>query len=351
MPVVAVIVVAVIIVAVTISHSRSHNQEQSYQQSVVFYYSTAMDHATALILDSGVVASMGGVAAATSVARRRGVQGWHHDSPRSNPNPLDTAGYMNHLRAPPPSRIPASRGGAGLTKDMEEYKTARRQLRETYIWNLRELYYVGRVREVYDNHCHHHRLLFQDVYLRWEMPARLTLREEGAISTSRAPTPHLRRSSGSLRTRQSSSSPVPTPRPRRESENEQSPESRQKGKGKEKEAIASGDAVVDTPPRTADVDSNARPEYIKTSPTSTHNESADVNSNTRPEYIDDTKTSPTGTHNESAPAFPQKPSKLSIHQRFRQLWPSKSRGGSIDKTELVPAIRKDDHEYDEDRDQ
>jgi len=58
-------------------------------------------------------------------------------------------------------------------------------------------YYVARVREVYDNHCRHHRLLFYDATLVWETPEKVTIREEDVEpTTSRSRSRH---SSGSSR--------------------------------------------------------------------------------------------------------------------------------------------------------
>lgn len=79
---------------------------------------------------------------------------------------------------------------------IQRYNEARRALRETYVWNLRELarvhaaqprkpaidkaaeadrlynYYVSRVRDVFEEHrCDHRRLFGQD-YLYWAQPER-----------------------------------------------------------------------------------------------------------------------------------------------------------------------------------
>ncbi|KAI0135053.1 hypothetical protein F4814DRAFT_7849 [Daldinia grandis] len=95
---------------------------------------------------------------------------------------------------------------AFLMDSIQRYNEARRALRETYLWNLRELahvhaaqprkpaidktaeadrlytYYVSRVRDVFEEHrCDHRRLFGQD-YLCWAQPeredhVRLLLRE------------------------------------------------------------------------------------------------------------------------------------------------------------------------------
>ncbi|KAI5923210.1 hypothetical protein F4810DRAFT_211183 [Camillea tinctor] len=119
-----------------------------------------------------------------------------------------------------------------LTGSIETYKASRDKLRETYIWNLRELsrayssqqqprrppqqgrlqfslpalrvhhhlspqenrlnqeetdaeklyrYYVWRVREVYDKHCEQHQRLFGKTYLHWVEPERLYIGPHGEI--------------------------------------------------------------------------------------------------------------------------------------------------------------------------
>ncbi|KAI2776786.1 hypothetical protein F4815DRAFT_330128 [Daldinia loculata] len=85
---------------------------------------------------------------------------------------------------------------AFLMDSIQRYNEARRALRETYVWNLRELarvhaaqprkpaidkaaeadrlynYYVSRVRDVFEEHrCDHRRLFGQD-YLYWAQPER-----------------------------------------------------------------------------------------------------------------------------------------------------------------------------------
>ncbi|KAI1813388.1 hypothetical protein GGS20DRAFT_481154 [Poronia punctata] len=108
-----------------------------------------------------------------------------------------------------------------LEDDIQKYHTTCRLLRETYLWNLDELvrrhralsgkprtekdkeldklymYYVSRVREAYENHCRHHRLLFHDTCLEWEMPEKGFLREEDVEPPTRT---SLHLSSASLRT-------------------------------------------------------------------------------------------------------------------------------------------------------
>ncbi|KAI0863680.1 hypothetical protein F4860DRAFT_511577 [Xylaria cubensis] len=202
-----------------------------------------------------------------------------------------------------------------LTTDIEKYKTACQQLRETYIWNLRELYYVGRVREVYDNHCRHHRLLFHDVCLAWETPEKVTLREE-SIGTTLS-----RHSSGSLR---SPISPSSTPFLRGDSD---SAETRVANKGKGKEVIRGPNVEIITPASSADDDKDER-------------------GKDKSNIKEETEISPTTT-----PVIePQiKPNKFPMQRRLRQLWPTRVRGRSSDKAELAQLVRKDSdkHEGDE----
>ncbi|KAJ8119776.1 hypothetical protein ONZ43_g3349 [Nemania bipapillata] len=164
-----------------------------------------MADTTAIVLDSSNIATMSGAAAAVTAgaSRYRRAQAAFFTGQRPNSHSIDTASYMNHLRAPAPSRMPTNRGGGihihyqgrcphdavyspsypdnylalraenggyfsprdartsrynyhseyhnspcgcsqcywkdFLTNDIEKYKTTRKQLRETYVWNLREL--------------------------------------------------------------------------------------------------------------------------------------------------------------------------------------------------------------------
>ncbi|KAI0447821.1 hypothetical protein F4803DRAFT_545875 [Xylaria telfairii] len=202
-----------------------------------------------------------------------------------------------------------------LTSDIEKYKTACQQLRETYIWNLRELYYVGRVREIYDNHCRHHRLLFRHVCLTWETPEKVTLREESVG------TPLSRRSSGSQRRPISPSSGNPTPLLRGESEGQQSVEARVVSKGKEKEVIPSSDVEVNTPIGSIDDDHDSKGEGRSTG-------------KAKEQLIISLTTPPT-----TKPYT--KSHKNLIQKRFRQLWPIKVHGKSPNKAELAHLVNKD----------
>ncbi|KAI1408728.1 hypothetical protein F5Y13DRAFT_104668 [Hypoxylon sp. FL1857] len=85
---------------------------------------------------------------------------------------------------------------AFLMDSIQQYNESRRDLRQTYVWNLRELwrmheaqphkpardkeaeierlytYYVSRVRDVFEEHRRDHRLLFGQDYLCWAPPER-----------------------------------------------------------------------------------------------------------------------------------------------------------------------------------
>ncbi|KAI1100566.1 hypothetical protein F4804DRAFT_336095 [Jackrogersella minutella] len=85
---------------------------------------------------------------------------------------------------------------AFLTDSIQRYNESRRALRQTYVWNLRELsrmhdaqprkpardkaaevdrlyaYYVSRVRAVFEDHRRDHRRLFGQDYLCWAQPER-----------------------------------------------------------------------------------------------------------------------------------------------------------------------------------
>ncbi|TGJ84477.1 hypothetical protein E0Z10_g4263 [Xylaria hypoxylon] len=345
----------------------------------------AMNNASAL-------AAMCGAASATaSAARDRRMPVEKYRSPRSN---FNAASYMNYLRAPVPPRVPSSRGvgihihyqgqcphhtadgsssyhggslssdgdslglpqnhrisqyphreGSAishygclrcywrdfLTGDIKKYKTTCQRLRDTYIWNLRELvrrqqgspikpraekdselerlywYYVGRVREVYDNHCEHHRLLFHDICLMWELPEKVTLPEEDVNPMSRVSTPHSVHSSRGLRT------PIPPyrdPTPLlRENGSQRSVAAGRINKGKEKEVIAGEDLDVGTPAESICDDNKGKGIEMETSPIITPSETI---------------------------AKPQpKNSKISMQQRFRQLWSTKAQEKSSDKALLV----------------
>ncbi|KAI0972669.1 hypothetical protein F4678DRAFT_478543 [Xylaria arbuscula] len=326
-------------------------------------------------MDMGAIATL---AAGTIGANARRADAFYNRGPRSNPNAVNAASYMNHLRAPAPSRLPGDRGGGVgihihyqgrcphdvahspsypgdgfasiidgdscpqdhrssryapygasssspcgcprcywrdfLASDIEKYKVTRHQLRETYLWNLHELYYVGRVREVYDNHCEHHRLLFRDVCLIWELPEKITLDEgeEDATTThtSRALTPHSRHSSGSLRT----TIPIsrgPTPLSRESGSRLSVAVADKVNKGKEKEVINTGMGGDSSIPATVSVGDDKKGKGVEMK-------------------------SPPITGPGEAVVKPQpKPNRTSVQQRFRQLWSTKMRDKSSDKTELV----------------
>ncbi|KAI0424261.1 hypothetical protein F5Y09DRAFT_347898 [Xylaria sp. FL1042] len=351
----------------------------------------------AMIHDVSAMAALSGAAAGAVGANNRRTQASYYRNQRYNANAFDAASYMNHLRAPAPSRMPGSNGGgvgihihyqgqcphdvargpsypgdhfashsegygsplhssyAGppsspcgcprcywrdfLASDIEKYKATCQQLRETYLWNLHELYYVGRVREVYDNHCEHHRLLFRDVCLLWELPEKITLAEgeEDAAQTSRALTPHSLHSNSSLRT------PMPlsrgqTPLSRDSGSRLSVVPAEQMNKGKEKEVIniqldgAVGRPVVDISHDTKD----AEKELINTC---LHGDIEipvvkSVGDDNKGKEVE-TRISSMTTPSETIVKPQAKPSKTSIHQRFRQLWSIKNRDKSSDKTELV----------------
>ncbi|KAI1177462.1 hypothetical protein F4777DRAFT_577023 [Nemania sp. FL0916] len=281
-------------------------------------------------------------------------------------------GYWNsqyHRTSPNPYYVgsPASSCGCSqcywrdfLTNDIAKYKAEREQLRETYVWNLEELvrrhrtsptksravkdgeleklysYYVGRVREIYDNHSQHHRLLFHDVCMLWEMPERVTLSEEGAPPLSRARTPLSRHSSGGMKTPVPSSStalpPVSplSPLPAMENEEVWGRSTTRSRKGKEREVIPGVDGEFGTPTGSID-DRNKGKER---SPEET---------------ISSPVTTPRETITQFPPLTPSRSNKVSMHQRIRQFWPPKIRGRSSDKSEPTQETRKGDetHERDE----
>ncbi|KAI1304570.1 hypothetical protein F5Y03DRAFT_406895 [Xylaria venustula] len=358
-------------------------------------------------MDMGAIAVLSGVAAGATGSNASRPDSFYNRRPRSNPNAVNAASYMNHLRAPAPSRMPGDRGGGVgihihyqgrcphdaahgpsypgdgfasiidgdscpqdyrssqyapdqgsssspcgcprcywrdfLASDIEKYKVTRHKLRETYLWNLHELvrrhhaapnkpqtekdseleklywYYVGRVREVYDNHCEHHRLLFRDVCLIWELPEKITLdegEEDGATThTSRALTPHSRHSSGSLRT----TIPIsrdPTPLSRQSGSRPGVAATEKVNKGKGKEAInvgMGGDSSISATVSVCDDkignDKNGKGVEMKI-----------------PRIA-----GPSEAVGKSQP----KPNRTSVQQRFRQLWSTKIRDKSSDKTEQV----------------
>lgn len=254
-----------------------------------------------------------------------------------------------------------------LSHDVDKYETTRSQLRETYLWNLRELvrrhrsapaksreekdgeleklywYYVGRVREIYENHCRHHRLLFRDDFLAWETPGKATLAEQSVASLSAslsrpALTPYSRQSSGggggggggsgglAMRIRSSSSSTVPTPLSRTDSTSQPNPEPRQASKGKEKEVIIPGTDLDGVSTPVGVVDGNDKGEGSKDA--------------------EESRTSTSGSDETITKSQPT-PGKVSMQQRFRHLWPNKARARSslpVGENEKPAGNRKRDDE-------
>ncbi|KAI0470173.1 hypothetical protein F4859DRAFT_522646 [Xylaria cf. heliscus] len=238
-------------------------------------------------------------------------------------------------------------------------------------------YYVGRVSEIYGNHCRHHRLLFRDVCLSWEPPEKVTLPEEEEEQQQQKQqqqqgarlTPVSRRhsssnsKSNSSRSRSSAESIIlhvpsssrdstsrdPTPPlPRGESESESESASASKSqhsveagvldKGKEKELVMPS----------LDGDAHTVAESV-------YNDNDSDN-----DHDHDDKGKGKGKAKEEIAILPMtitpitKPPhtrshKAAIQQRLRQLWPAKSRGKSSDKAELAQLVRKDGdrHEGDE----
>ncbi|KAI1445335.1 hypothetical protein F5Y02DRAFT_427083 [Annulohypoxylon stygium] len=127
--------------------------------------------------------------------------------PFSNSRSRHTYGYYGQPLYHPPSlhehyihhvECPGSQCHyrAFLTDSIQRYNESRRALRQTYIWNLRELshihstqptktpheksteaerlytYYVSRVRSVFEEHRRDHRRLFGQDYLCWAAPER-----------------------------------------------------------------------------------------------------------------------------------------------------------------------------------
>jgi hypothetical protein len=180
-------------------------------------------------------------------------------------------------------------------------------------------YYVGRVHEVYDNHCRHHRLLFRgDICLRWETPEKVTLLEEDDLgpgltpSSSRAITPLSQRNSGSWRALLASSR-APTPHSTKASESRRDVDSTEINEGKRKDVDPGLDADVGSHVGGVDGD-KAKDKDVDTSTLSS-------TANTAPKS--------------------NKSNKSTI-QRLRQLWPTtKARESSADDVELVLEGKKD----------
>ncbi|KAI8632494.1 hypothetical protein F5Y19DRAFT_366019 [Xylariaceae sp. FL1651] len=252
--------------------------------------------------DMAAVASMGGLVTTRNTARSRGLQSALYRSPSLYRSPMPNRradlhihyqGQCPHGPASGPSyphdfrssQYPVhprySTAACGctqcywrefLTDNIKQYETTYYQLRDTYLWNLRELvrrhsaspmkpcaekdaeleklyqYYVGRVREVYDNHSRHHWLLFHDVCLNWEVPEKVTLREEDVGPVSQATTPCSRSRAGSGSSRAPLSlSRGPTPLSRRGSNSRRDVGKDRVDKGKEKEVISSVEMGVQAP--------------------------------------------------------------------------------------------------------
>ncbi|KAI1281187.1 hypothetical protein F5Y07DRAFT_396225 [Xylaria sp. FL0933] len=365
----------------------------------------------AMIHDAGAVSTLSGAAAGAVGANNRRAQAPYYRNQRVNPNAFDAASYMNHLRAPAPTRMPGDYGGGGggvgihihyqgqcahdvaqgppypgdrfapysegygspqhstyagspsspcgcprcywrdfLASDVEKYKATCQQLRETYLWNLHELYYVGRVREVYDNHCEHHRLLFRDVCLMWELPERITLPEEDddAVHSSRAMTPHSLHSSGGLRTPiMVSRGSTPLSRGSGGRLSVGPAEQMRKDKGKGKAVINTGlDGTVGRPAVESIHDDGMGKENKGKGNVINTGLDGDVDTPAAESVGDDnsgdnncqdveTDTLPMITPSETTINPQAKPSKTSLHQRFRQLWFIRRRDKSSDKASLV----------------
>ncbi|KAI1431575.1 hypothetical protein GGR50DRAFT_58172 [Xylaria sp. CBS 124048] len=244
-----------------------------------------------------------------------------------------------------------------LTDDIEKYKKTCEHLRGTYSWNLQQLvrrhyaspnksrgtkdaeldklywYYVGRVREVYDNHCQHHRLLFQDVFLSWRMPEKIELLEKDVEPESREPSPPSRHSSLVLspvprrltpQSRHSSTGLVPpsqgtTPLPRNASGGRWSLDAIRTDSGKGKEPI----------PR------------MNSRATDMENSSAnDDGLREKSKEVETTASSSTGMV-----VHEPKQKRLSLQQRLKQLWPAKLREKSSDKADPAQGDEKEDNKH------
>ncbi|KAI1456560.1 hypothetical protein F4805DRAFT_475689 [Annulohypoxylon moriforme] len=149
--------------------------------------------------------------------------------PFSNSRSRHTYGYHGQ---PPPSlhehihhvECPGSQCHyrAFLTDSIQRYNESRRSLRQTYLWNLRELshihasqpqksahdkaveterlytYYVSRVRSVFEDHRRDHRRLFGQDYLCWAAPER----EDPAGLRSRMGSPGTGAGAGNVNVRE-----------------------------------------------------------------------------------------------------------------------------------------------------
>lgn len=94
------------------SHSTETNLLIETVISVAFFVIPVIME-MAMTHDVGTLAAVAGATAGAATARRS--QAPYYRSPRSTVSTFDAASYMNHLRAPVPSRIPASHGaGVGI---------------------------------------------------------------------------------------------------------------------------------------------------------------------------------------------------------------------------------------------
>lgn len=193
-------------------------------------------------------------------------------------------------------------------------------------------YYVGRVREIYDNHCRHHRLLFRDACLAWEMPDKAILSEDAVTpAPSRDPTLHSRRSrSGGLGTPISLPS---TPAPAL-SADPLAVDAGQVDKGKGKEVLPSAEREVRVPVKSVDEEDM---------------EAMDAMDAKAEDKDEEEMTAPLmATASDTTPILQLKHAKVSMQQRLRQFWPNKVRPRSSDKTDLVQESGTDGTEYEGD---
>lgn len=201
---------------------------------------------------------------------------------------------------------------------MRRHRASPTKSREDKDGELEKLYwyYVGRVREIYDNHCRHHRLLFRDACLPWEMPGKAVLSEEDAAVTpvtSRAPTLHSNRSrSGGLGTPPPISLPSsPAPVSRGGSADPLTVNAGRIDKGKGKEIIPGMEGAGSAPVGNVDEEDEEDEEEAKA------------------EIKDEEMTAPlVATASDIMPKPQLKHAKISMQQRFRQFWPTRVRGRS-----------------------
>ncbi|KAI4860610.1 hypothetical protein F4820DRAFT_465551 [Hypoxylon rubiginosum] len=145
--------------------------------------------------------------------RSRHTYGYHGQQPLYYPASIHQH-YAHHAECPGSQ----CHYRAFLTDSIQRYNESRRELRQTYVANLRELqrahaaqprkpaadkgaeadrlyaYYVSRVRDVFDGHRRDHRRLFGQDYLCWARPEREEQRHY--LSYSSSPSCHPVRGSG-----------------------------------------------------------------------------------------------------------------------------------------------------------